>query len=89
MPVQLRKIGSQGLMASSLGFGAMGLTAFYGPPSPDDASMKVIKTCLDHGVNLIDTAEVYRSDVANVTRLSGATVHVSPRPEWNVQHPLG
>ena len=38
------------------------LTAFYGPPTADDESMKVIKRCLDLGVNFIDTAEVYRSD---------------------------
>ena len=63
MPVEMRNIGSQGLSASSLGFGAMGLTAFYGPPTSDDESMKVIKRCLDLGVNLIDTAEVYRSNV--------------------------
>ena len=62
MPIQVRNIGSQGLKASSLGFGAMGLTAFYGPPTSDDESMKVIKRCLDLGVNFIDTAEVYRSD---------------------------
>ena len=63
MPVELRKIGSQGLLASSLGYGAMGLTAFYGPPTPDDESMKVIKRCLDLGVNFFDTAEVYKSKV--------------------------
>ena len=62
MPVEIKKIGSQGLEVSSLGFGAMGLTAFYGPPTSDDQSMKVIKRCLELGVNLIDTAEVYRSD---------------------------
>ena len=62
MTIQARNIGSQGLKASSLGFGAMGLTAFYGPPTADDESMKVIKRCLDLGVNFIDTAEVYRSD---------------------------
>ena len=34
-----RPIGSQGLQASSLGYGAMGLTAFYGPPSEDEYSV--------------------------------------------------
>ena len=62
MPIEIRKIGSEGLTASNLGFGAMGLTAFYGPPTSDDESMNVIKRCLELGVNLIDTAEVYRSD---------------------------
>jgi len=66
MPIEVRKIGSQGLKASSLGFGAMGLTAFYGPPTADDESMKVLKRCLDLGVNFIDTAEVYRTDAMNL-----------------------
>ena len=66
MPIEVRKIGSQGLKASSLGFGAMGLTAFYGPPTADDESMKVFKRCLDLGVNFIDTAEVYRTDAMNL-----------------------
>ena len=66
MPIQTRNIGSQGLKASSLGFGAMGLTAFYGPPTSDDEAMKVFKRCLDLGVNFIDTAEVYRSDAAKL-----------------------
>ena len=70
MPIEIRKIGSQGLRASNLGFGAMGLTAFYGPPTSDDESMKVIKRCLELGVNFIDTAEVYRSDALKLQRKS-------------------
>ena len=37
--IKQRSIGSQGLQASSLGYGAMGLTAFYGPPSADEHSV--------------------------------------------------
>ena len=37
--VNQRSIGSQGLKASTLGYGAMGLTAFYGPPSEDENSI--------------------------------------------------
>ena len=37
--VQQRPLGNQGLQASSLGYGAMGLTAFYGPPSEDENSV--------------------------------------------------
>ena len=70
MPVEIRNIGSHGLSASSLGFGAMELTAHYGPPVSDDESMRVIKRCLDLGVNLIDTAEVYISDDKTITNES-------------------
>ena len=39
MPIENRPLGSQGLMASSLGYGAMGLTAFYGDPIDDKESI--------------------------------------------------
>ena len=70
MSVTNRAIGGQGLAASSLGFGSMGLTTFYGAPTPDDQCMKVMKRCLELGVNLIDTAEIYRTDAGKIT--SGA-----------------
>ena len=70
MSVTNRAIGGQGLTASSLGFGAMGLTTFYGAPTPDDQCMKVMKRCLELGVNLIDTAEIYRTDAGKI--MSGA-----------------
>ena len=74
MPIEIRNIGSRGLSASSLGFGAMGLTAFYGPPTSDDESMRVIKRCLDLGVNLIDTAEVYTSNALGSTDNADKTI---------------
>ena len=37
--IEVRPIGSQGLQAGSLGFGAMGLTFAYGPPSKDEHSV--------------------------------------------------
>ena len=73
MPVQIRSIGSQGLKASNLGYGAMGLTVLYGPPTPDDECMKVLKRCLDLGVNLIDTAEVYRTDAKKLAFVQNHT----------------
>ena len=39
MPIEIRPLGSQGLKASSLGYGAMGLTAFYGDPIEDNVSI--------------------------------------------------
>lgn len=68
MPFENRCIGTQGLRASSIGYGAMRLTA-YGTPTSDDESMKLIKRCLDFGVNLIDTAELYRSDAIKDQKL--------------------
>ena len=73
MPVQIRSIGSQGLKASNLGYGAMGLTVLYGPPTPDNECMKVLKRCLDLGVNMIDTAEVYRTDAKKLAFVQNHT----------------
>ena len=39
MPIKVLPVGSQGLKASSLGYGAMGLTAFYGAAVEDDVSI--------------------------------------------------
>ena len=72
--IEVRPIGSQGLKAGSLGFGAMGLTAFYGPPTEDEKSLSIIKQCIELGINLIDTAEVYRSKSTGEDYISNESV---------------
>jgi aryl-alcohol dehydrogenase-like predicted oxidoreductase len=54
-----RKLGTQGLICGAQGFGAMGLTAFYGKPSSDDHCIGIIQSCISHGINMFDTAEAY------------------------------
>lgn len=58
--VELRKLGSQGLMASAQGLGTMGMTAFY---SSDDVSeeekINTIGRALELGINFLDTAWIY------------------------------
>lgn len=56
--MQQKKLGSQGLMASPIGLGCMGMSEFYG--AGDDAeSIKVIHRALELGVNFLDTADMY------------------------------
>jgi aryl-alcohol dehydrogenase-like predicted oxidoreductase len=56
--MQIRKLGSQGLTASQLGLGCMGMSEFYGPH--DDAeSIKTIHRALELGINFLDTADAY------------------------------
>jgi aryl-alcohol dehydrogenase-like predicted oxidoreductase len=50
--------GSQGLVASVEGLGAMGMSAFYGGRD-DEESAATLNRALDLGVTLIDTAELY------------------------------
>ena len=49
--------------SGALGYGAMGLTAFYGDPVTDDAAMEVLKRSWDGGCRHFDTAEVYKTGV--------------------------
>lgn len=46
---------------SGLGFGCMGITAFYGSAMDDDDAMTLLKTVYDTGVRHFDTAEIYKT----------------------------
>lgn len=50
----------QGLQVSAIGLGAMGMSQSYGPnPGDRDEMIAVLRSAVDHGVTLFDTAEVY------------------------------
>lgn len=51
-------LGSQGLHASQLGLGCMGMSEFYGTFN-DTESIKVIHRAIDLGMTFLDTADVY------------------------------
>ncbi|KAM1989729.1 hypothetical protein ACFX15_031056 [Malus domestica] len=53
------KLGSQGLEVSAQGLGCMGMSAFYGPPKPDQDMITLIHHAIDAGVTLLDTSDVY------------------------------
>jgi aryl-alcohol dehydrogenase-like predicted oxidoreductase len=56
--MERRRLGGQGLVASALGLGCMGMSWAYGPR--DDAeSIATIHEAIDLGITLFDTAEVY------------------------------
>ncbi|MDY4282613.1 aldo/keto reductase [Xanthomonas sp. LF06-19] len=57
--MQTRTLGRNGPRVSALGLGCMGMSAFYGGRSDDDASIAVIHAAIEHGVSLIDTADMY------------------------------
>lgn len=56
--MKTRKLGSGGLEVSTIGYGAMGVTAFYGE-TDEAAALATIHRALDLGVTFFDTAELY------------------------------
>lgn len=56
--MQRRKLGTQGLVVSTMGLGCMGMSEFYG--KRDEAeSLATIHRALELGIDFLDTAEVY------------------------------
>ncbi|XP_015087281.1 auxin-induced protein PCNT115-like isoform X1 [Solanum pennellii] len=53
------KMGSQGLEVSAQGLGCMGMSAFYGPPKPDDEMIKLIHHSINSGITFLDTSDIY------------------------------
>ena len=55
--MQKRKLGT--LEVSALGYGAMGLTAAYGPAADKKDAIALLRAAVELGVTLYDTAEAY------------------------------
>jgi aryl-alcohol dehydrogenase-like predicted oxidoreductase len=56
--MQKRTLG-QGLEASALGLGCMGMSFAYGPPPDRQQMIALIRSAVEQGVTLFDTAEAY------------------------------
>jgi aryl-alcohol dehydrogenase-like predicted oxidoreductase len=56
--MEIRKLGSQGLTASQMGLGCMGMSEFYGARD-DNESMQTLFRALEIGINFWDTADAY------------------------------
>ena len=54
-----RKLGQSNLEVSALGLGCMGMSSAYGPPSEKQEMIAFIRSAVEHGVTLFDTAEAY------------------------------
>src|SRR5208282_2074028 len=57
--MQKRELGKTGIKVSALGFGCMGLSASYGPPTERQKGIKMIRGAVERGVTFFDTAEAY------------------------------
>ncbi|MFL1380652.1 aldo/keto reductase [Nocardiopsis protaetiae] len=56
--MQTRKLGTQGLEVSAIGYGAMGITSAYGD-TDEEAAIAAIRRAHERGVTMFDTAELY------------------------------
>jgi len=56
--MEIRNLGSQGLQASQIGLGCMGMSEFYGARN-DEESMRTLYRALELGINFWDTADAY------------------------------
>jgi aryl-alcohol dehydrogenase-like predicted oxidoreductase len=56
--MKIKALGSQGLRASELGFGCMGMSEFYGPGN-DLESTRTLHRAMELGVQFFDTADMY------------------------------
>lgn len=56
--MKIKPLGTQGLTASQIGLGCMGMSEFYGT-ADDNESIKVIHRAFDLGINFLDTANMY------------------------------
>jgi aryl-alcohol dehydrogenase-like predicted oxidoreductase len=57
--VKKRKLGKSNLEVSAVGFGCLGMSASYGEPKDKREMISLLRTAVDRGITLFDTAEVY------------------------------
>ena len=56
--MQVKNLGSQGLKASQLGLGCMGMSEFYGPGN-DNESLQTLNRAIESGITFWDTSDAY------------------------------
>ena len=54
-----RKLGNSNLEVSSVGLGCMGMSVSYGPPADKQKMISLVRTAVERGITLFDTAEGY------------------------------
>jgi aryl-alcohol dehydrogenase-like predicted oxidoreductase len=57
--MQKRKLGKSGLEVSPIGLGCMGMTGVYNAPRDRHEMISLLRSAVDRGITLFDTAEAY------------------------------
>ena len=58
-PIPDRTLGQSGVTVSALGLGCMGMSHGYGPAKDRQEMIRLLRSAVDRGVTLFDTAEAY------------------------------
>jgi len=69
---------------SRIGFGCMGITAFYGDPIPDEQAMNLLRTVYDAGCRHFDSAEVYATSDKHNEAVLGQFFQTVPRDSYSI-----
>ncbi len=69
---------------SGMGFGCMGITAFYGASMPDDQALDLLQQVYDAGCRHFDTAEAYATPEKHNETLLGQFFKTVPRDSYSV-----
>lgn len=80
--MEYRRLGEGGLEVSIVCLGTM----MFGGPTPETEAREIIAHARDHGVNFIDTADVYEKGASE--RITGAAIAAS-RDDWIVATKVG
>src|SRR3954464_5409909 len=57
--MQKRMLGNSNLEVSAIGLGCMGMSFGYGPATDKQEAISLIRTAVERGVTIFDTAEAY------------------------------
>src|SRR5213594_5086524 len=57
--MQKRKLGRSNLEVSATGLGCMGMSYGYGPAADKQEMISLLRTAVDRGITLFDTAQMY------------------------------
>jgi aryl-alcohol dehydrogenase-like predicted oxidoreductase len=80
----MTKLGNTGLEVSSIGFGCMSITAFYGEAMDDESAVALLRGAYDAGYRHFDTAEVYATKEKHNEKQLGAFLRTVPRDSFTV-----